>query len=316
MKYLIATASMNCLVRLGLVLPVVLLMACGGGSGGSENVNPLTQFRPTANSSSMEAVEAITELYAVIPLFSKLAEAGNFGNEVGHIAYPGTKGGAYVVALPGVDHGVTFTLQGFGNLSLVPNDTSLFSEYGSRITNSLTVGDATLARGSLTTMIQRDTPLEFETFAGWFDSSVFGTTQIAVGASGNEQYRFISYIFGVPNTSKPFAIGAETLATWEGATVASIKADRTFIRGDAIITVPDLDNADVDVILNNWRNINGQAVSSVQAISYEGLMLTNGGFQGSGDEQVEGWFFGANHVEVGGHFNTVDVMGAFGGTRQ
>ena len=136
--------------------------------------------------------------------------------------------------------------------------------------------------------------------------------QITLGESGSEQHRFISYLAGVPATSDPSSTGS---ATWEGAAVATIKADRTFILGDASITV-DFTNTDVDVTLDDWRGLDNQTVSSVSAISYEDLTLTDGAFEGSGNDQVEGRFYGTGHTEVGGFFNTEMVTGAFGGTRQ
>ena len=226
----------------------------------------------------------------------------------------------YYVALPGNNSSLKFHLASIDDLSLVAND-SFFgtSSYTSMITNGATVGNATLARGRLTgTREADDTPLEFETFSGWLSGSVFGTTQIAVGASGNEreQYRFISYSVGVISGSAPSATGTETSATWEGATVATVKADRTFMLGDAGITV-NFTDTDVDLMFDNWRGLDNQAVSGMSAITYQNLTLntTNGSFR-STDRQVQGIFYGTGHTEVGGYFNTMSVAGAFGGTRQ
>ncbi|MCY4032021.1 MAG: hypothetical protein OXF05_07885, partial [Hyphomicrobiales bacterium] len=171
--------------------------------------------------------------------------------------------------------------------------------------------DVTLARGNLTATFA-GSELEFQTFAGWMDGSVFGTTQIAIGNT-SPQYRFVSYAVGVPATDNPSAAGGS--ATWEGSAVASIKADRTFILGDAEITVNFADT-NVDLMFDNWRGLDNQAVSGMSAITYEDLTLTDGAFERSGNEQVEGRFYGTGHAEVGGFFNTETVTGAFGGTRQ
>ena len=141
----------------------------------------------------------------------------------------------------------------------------------------------------------------------------FSVTHISIGDSSDRQYRLASNLVGIPATQDPSGTG---LAIWEGVTVATIRANRTFIRGDATITVPDLANADVDVMLDNWRDLDNRELSSMQAISYEDLTLTNGSFEGSGNDQVEGRFYGTDHAEVGGFFNTETFTGAFGGTRQ
>ena len=191
-------------------------------------------------------------------------------------------------------------------------------EYTSTSTSGVTVNGATLARGTLTgTRAEGTTPFEFQSFAGWLNGSIFGTTQIEFGASGSEQYRFISYLTGVPATNNPSASGSETSATWNGTTVASIKADRTFILGDATVTIPDFTNADVDVTLDNWRGLDNQAVSGMSAIIYRDLDLAGGSFvPNNANEQISGRFYGTGHTEVGGFFNTETVTGAFGGTRQ
>ena len=135
--------------------------------------------------------------------------------------------------------------------------------------------------------------------------------QTTIGES-NPRQRFWSYSFGVPATDNSSATGS---ATWEGATVASMKDDRTFILGDAEITV-DFTDTTVDLEFRNWRNLDNQALSSMDAITYDNLTLTDGAFEGFGGEQVEGRFYGTDHAEVGGFFNTMDVTGAFGGRRQ
>ena len=295
---------------------MTLLLACGGGGGGgAAAVNPLTQFRATPNSPSIEAVEEIADSTGANIFVSNLIESESFGSERGTVCGGGISGNpSCTVTPPDILDSFVVSPANLTDLSFIENDV-FFREYSSRISGSATVGDVTLARGQLTgTSQQGSTPLAFQTFSGWLDGSIFGTIQMSVGESGNERYRFFSYIAGgTSSDSNPTGTGE---ATWEGVTVATIKADRTFIQGDATITIPDLASADVDITLDNWLGISGQRLSSMEAISYEDLTLTDGAFEGSGNDQVQGRFYGTDHAEVGGFFNTADITGAFGGTRQ
>ena len=311
---------------------MTLLLACGGGgSGGTAATgtptmndpntpppNPLTVFMPTAGSRTIQDFQAITDSSAsnTVLSVSSVAEEGNFGNEVNPTRVSGT---TYLVPLPGNAARISVnTSAPLDDISLITNG-SYTSNFTSMITNGVTVGDVTFARGRIAaTRVADSSPLGFETFAGWLDGSVFGTTQITIGASGSEEYRFISYIVGVPAGSNPSATGSETSGTWEGSAVATIKADRTFVRGDATIDIDDLSSPDVDVTLDNWRMATSEALSTdMDAITYTDLQLASGAFEDpSGNAQVFGRFYGTGHNEVGGRFNTMDVIGAFGGTRQ
>ena len=44
-------------------------------------------------------------------------------------------------------------------------------------------------------------PLEFQTFTGSLDGSVFGFTKVKIEASGNELYRFFAYNVGTHDSS-------------------------------------------------------------------------------------------------------------------
>ena len=329
---------MNILRLIAIALPVMLLMACGGGgsSGGTAadpttppttmmpgtgNPNPLAglnNFMPTANSITIGDVEEIASSDSARLLSSDVYVAGNLSEEL--TMNCGTR--TCNTSIPAIGSvGLASETSGVNDLSfasfvfvITPN---------SRITNSTTIDEVSYARGSLTgtvgnTITQTDSniPIEFQTFAGWLDGSIFGTTRVQTGTSGSEQHRFISYTVGVPATDNPTTTGSQTSpATWEGAVVATIKADRTFILGDAEITVNFMD-MNVDLVFDEWRGLDNQAISGMSAITYSDLALSSGSFTGSGNEQVQGRFYGNSHEEVGGFFNTETVTGAFGGTRQ
>ena len=303
----------------------------GGGGGTPNPLANLANFVSSTGHSSIQAISDIAESSNVNLLTSSIAESESFGSETNTTcmsnlnfcsarALPGDGTQAMIFAINSA-----ITVNPVNDISLIRQNAYFKnSNYDSTTTSGVTVNGATLARGTLTgtritgsTPNLVETPLEVQSFAGWLDGSIFGTTQITVGASGSEQYRFISYIVGVPSGTNPSATGSETSATWEGATVATIKADRTFILGDATVTIPDFTNADVDVTLGNWRGLDNQAVSGMSTIIYRDLDLAGGSFvPNNANEQISGRFYGTGHTEVGGFFNTETVTGAFGGTRQ
>ena len=195
----------------------------------------------------------------------------------------------------------------------------------SRISSTATIGDVSFARGSLTATRQHDkAPLEFQTFAGWLDSGIFGTIRVKVGESGSEQHLFTSYYtWDWDEGTRPSGTGS---ATWEGAAVASIKDVAaiidgwSFIRGDATIDIDDLANPDVDLRFDNWKTIDGREVS-LPATTFENISLRfdGRGFELRGGEttgRAEGWFHGENANKVSGHFQDDTLAGAFGAVRQ
>ena len=345
---------MNTLRLIAIALPVMMLMACGGGGGGGGTVTTapttggpnmpptggggetvdlsnLVNFELSTGHATIQAISDITASRNVNLLTSSVAESENFGSETNTTC---TSNFNFCSArvLPGDGtQTITFAINSATTVNPV-NDISLIrqngyfknSNYDSTTTSGVTVNGVTLARGNLTgTRITGsapnlvETPLEIQSFAGWLDGSVFGTTQIEVGESGSEQYRFVSYLVGVPSGSNPSSTGSETSATWEGAAVGSIKADRTFILGEATVTVPTLGGSQVDVMLDNWRNLNNEAVSVDVPEFIIPITGTDGTFNRDTNlYQVEGRFYGTGHTEVGGFFNTPTVTGAFGGTRQ
>lgn len=91
------------------------------------------------------------------------------------------------------------------------------------------------------------------------------------------EYLLFAHAAGVPASDNPSATGQETSATWESAAVVSIKANREFILGGATITV-NFRDTNVDLMFDDWRGLDNQAVSGMSAISYEDLTLTEGSF--------------------------------------
>ena len=340
---------MNTIRLIAIALPVMLLMACGGGGGGgtAAPTTPMTMMPPGTgnpnmpgtddmmtpppnplaglanvnvvadqNSPTIQAVERITGMTGANIFVSAAYQTGNLMKN--DSACSATTCG---ITIPEVHSTrvIPFNLANpHTSLFLLNNGEFILDSIDSMVTESITLGDVTFAIGDATpTFVSASPPyahLEFRTFAGWIDRSIFfGTTQIQIGET-NPVYRFISHNAGVPATDNPSAAGGS--ATWEGSAVASIKADRTFILGDAEITV-NFTDTNVDLMFDEWRGLDNQELSSMQPITYNDLTLANGSFTSSvNNEQVQGRFYGTNHNEVGGFFNTMDVTGAFGGTRQ
>lgn len=228
-----------------------------------------------------------------------------------------------------------------------PQDYFVDSSYRSRTSSTATIGNVSFARGSLTATRRHDnTPLEFQTFAGWLDGGFFSITQVSIGESGREQYRLFSQYHnhaGWCCSIGPIPSGTGR-AVWEGAAVASIKDaaaiedDWAFIRGGATIDIDDLANPEVDLRFDNWHLINGREVS-LPAVTFDGVKfqgansnsydetcypycagnVTAGYFQSDSTEslkRVNGVFHGDNQEGVGGTFETEMLMGAFGAVRQ
>ena len=272
--------------------PATIPPTDNGGGGGPSTVSLPTSFQPIENSPTIQDVEETALIDGVRDdmelLSSDLYESGNMDKtDVSSCTF------GCVIPVPLVSQGVATAIIPSGTGASLPDLSFIAIPEGtSEITSSVEFGDVTLALGRRMGTTE-NVPYRFETFAGWLDASIFGTVQMSLGTSGSEERRFVSYIIGIHATSKPTATGSETdTATWEGATVATIKADRTFILGDATITIPDLANADVNVMLDNWQMTNGEEISDMAAISYEDLTLTNGSFTSSAsNEQISGQFF-------------------------
>ena len=101
-----------------------------------------------------------------------------------------------------------------------------------------------------------------------------------------------------------------------GADVGSATATERpdLVQGDATVTA-DLDNADVDVAFTRIVNLGTGGARA--DMTWTGLPLGDGGFgRGSGEDRIEGRFYGPNHEEAGGIFERDRIVGAFGARRQ
>lgn len=323
-----------------------------GGNNGVAPLSNLDNFTETATSPTIHAIQAIDSYFSSFKsvTMSRIDGIGILGNEE-HVT---CKKGGGCVKLPGdTENQSPWLLFNTGslitNLSLIGEPYYIInnnrfpegrvnyfedSSYTSRTSSSTTIGDVTFAREISTATRSHDkAPLEFQTFTGWFDDGgILGTTRIKVGKLGDEQYRFFSYYVGkIGDNAFRQPPGGRGRATWEGVAVASIKNVTaiqngwSFIRGDATVDVDDLTSPDIDLRFDNWHTIDGRKVS-LPATIFDNISLppsgsnligfSSGTFQDTSPNQAWGWFHGENGREVGGHFHTETLTGAFGAVRQ
>ena len=116
-----------------------------------------------------------------------------------------------------------------------------------------------------------------------------------------------AYAIGAGPETNPIGIGS---ATWRG--IAEAASTRTFERsqGTSSITIPDLSQPRVDVAID----ISGIDVS---APSWSNMPLSQGHFSSSTpNSYVAGDFYGPDHEETYGVFESGSYVGVFGAKRQ
>ena len=89
------------------------------------------------------------------------------------------------------------------------------------------------------------------------------------------------------------------------------------IRGDVEI---DITNSAVDVTFSNLVDLNNRSNDqrlnddTIYDWTWTGLSLSGGSF-GTGSNELNGQFYGDDHMEVGGTFDRHGAIGAFGARR-
>ena len=114
----------------------------------------------------------------------------------------------------------------------------------------------------------------------------------------------LAFVAGEPAGSNPTGIGS---ATWRG--IAEAVETRTFQSryGTAHITIPELAEPSVDVEID----IRGYSIGSA---AWHGIPLDDGRYEAgiSGRDRLVGDFYGPEHEETYGVFDTGAYVGAFG----
>ena len=157
------------------------------------------------------------------------------------------------------------------------------------------------------------------TFGGWLDDSFFGyiigTSQGGTLAGLSTQGVGATYAFSVGALSGSTPVSGS--AQWDGAMVGSQAGDR--LQGDATLTF-DFASTEMDAAFTNIQNLTAALDGldpAVPDILWNDLPTRHGrfGIRSVQGEYLEGYFYGANHEEVGGVFERNNLIGAFGATR-
>ncbi len=117
----------------------------------------------------------------------------------------------------------------------------------------------------------------------------------------------VAYVAGEASGSNPTGMGS---ATWTG--IAEAASTETFRRhqGTATLTIADLSrpSVDVDILI---------AGSSIAAPAWSGMALADGRYASgtAGTDRIQGDFYGPDHGETYGIFDTDAYVGAFGARR-
>ena len=208
---------------------------------------------------------------------------------------------------------LTFSLADIGDLSLVDDMNLVGFNPDSRTV--MTYKGATMIESRSAARQDDGTKLTFQTYGGWFDGSVFGVETLGITENGASTTRYASFSLGNKTGSNPTAE-----ARWDGSMIGVEKADGDLIQGEAIIQWEPGSPNHVSGFFNNIRNITDNGNAATTLMTWESIPLTNGAFTSNdafvvGTGSISGNFYGTDQAEVGGIFETTDLIGAFGGKK-
>ena len=136
-------------------------------------------------------------------------------------------------------------------------------------------------------------------YGHWLDHSVFAMVDDSVAVS-----------FGDFPRTNPTEIGG---GVWRGAMVGMDTGTRERMEGNAELHIEDFARPDVDIVLTGIAGAGGHARPDIR---WEDIPLAQGGFQvRDAAGSVEGRFYGSDHQEAGGIFESNRLVGAFGASR-
>ena len=120
----------------------------------------------------------------------------------------------------------------------------------------------------------------------------------------------VAVSFGDTPGTSPTELGG---GIWRGALVGMDTGTGERISGDAAIEIDDFARPHVDVAFTGIADSRGRARADLH---WEDIPVVQGVFQARDvSGSIEGRFFGSDHGEVGGIFERGQLMGAFGGSR-
>ena len=350
MKHLIATTVMNRLVRLGLILPVLLLVACGGGGGGAINAptsSPQvfasdfylvdeTRARSLTGGSRLSG-RTRSQIYDVIR--DEAAKADTFlrdsfllkADEINNPIRPingdqcSSRGCEPTYNVSSGSRNLSLNLTRtirdiFPNVPLSENTPTLsFDIREVMIKENVSV--VQLASRN----VRGDDVATSKLYGGWLNGSVFGIgIEFAPALSSTGDYWEI-YGFSLGNTPSTNPRGTGR-AEWRGLMIGFKDRNRNVVQGDALIDIDNISSPSVDVVFSNVKDLvtgDDVTLNNYETFGWSDLEVIGGAFNAGNN--LQGRFYGMNHEEVGGVFHTGNaeamteddgITGAFGGTRQ
>ena len=307
------------------ILPMALLAACGGGSGGAPTA---TETLPDPLITDTEQARALVE--GDIPRPTSHQEIQNTLIRI--IAQADTILFSEITSAPGkpetsrmidcTQHGTCSGKIGDGtgthrveysvnNRFLEPLRINEMVLPGYREQHSMVMVENRIplmqTRGAGDTLAWR---FEHQSYGGWLRYSAFtirSERMSPIDNSGNPDIPFLlAHSLGKTSPGNP---GAS--ATWEGVMVGATKDYSHIIQGNAAIEfVVDTPDA-VSVTFDHMQNFDTHGQAATTRMAWPSVPLENGVFTAA-DDSIRGHFYGDNHEEVGGIFDRDGIVGAFG----
>ncbi|MCY4038882.1 MAG: hypothetical protein OXF09_05440, partial [Hyphomicrobiales bacterium] len=150
--------------------------------------------------------------------------------------------------------------------------------------------------------------LEYQSYGGWLTNSAFSVDMLTIDYGSREDSILVGLSYGDNTGSRP-----TVTASYNGAMIGINKNDGGVVQGGVTIDVS---------VTSNSANISFDGIVNINNGNTVGQMLwsvpinTDGTFSSTTGGDIDGAFFGANHVEVGGTFNRDRIIGSFGARKQ
>lgn len=322
---------------MAVILPMALLVACGGGGGSA--------LAPETGNSLNRLIEGRDQAIALVggdhppdlnseQIKERLASIARAGDTLLLDAFADANGMVQITTvvncMPG-SRSCTGTVDQGGNsfeveyfLDEIVESPSIngvvLAMYDDEHSVVMTDRGVTLAQVSASGQHDDTGGLyEYQGYGGWLEHSAFtvqfhktinaGDSEFSV-SSDSEISFLIANSFGKASAKNPTAT-----ATWSGVMVGATKRDGHVIHGDATIEFTmDVPNS-LDVTFDNIKNFNTNTDAETPTMTWPSVRLEDGVFVDA-DDSIRGVFYGDSLEEVGGIFDRGNMIGAFGGVRQ
>ena len=153
-------------------------------------------------------------------------------------------------------------------------------------------------------------------YGGWLDHGYFMLLRGTIEVGDAKVDTFVSFSIGDAAGTNPAASGGS--GTWTGVMVGADVSDTDarghVIQGDARLRIDDFSDPGLDVDFTNVHDLD--AGSARKDMGWRNLSVSGGAFtSGSGENRIQGEFYGPDHENVGGVFERDRILGAFGAAR-